>query len=349
MEDEPNLDPSDLKPGETRPITNFKIHEKEYKNILDRLDVLRMNIGSPAWSERTDVLNKQRDELHTSLGLDRILKIIDMKCSRYLTDMKETGLFLYRGCKSSESQGYDFFMGNSHQDRIPKDSNPEIQQQWDNILSQLGIKAKRSNSIFTSGEPNQAIMYGPKYIIFPFNTANFSWSKTQSDLVLNENTLKQFNKITLSNEQESTIETHLDLITKLESELHHRSLNNILSNREYALLNRYTKLESNMIQLVKDTNQRSIKHVVDTLRAVIFYVSNDGDLVLQLTLILDFMQELLKEPVEFDIKEFQQVYKINDDDFIDALKFKNEICISGHYIAIRGIHESFLRQRYGML
>ena len=59
-----------------------------------------------------------------------------------------------------------------------------IQEEYDEFATKLGIKALRSNSIFTTTSVSQAISYGRVYVIFPFNSDDFSWSQTHRDIVL---------------------------------------------------------------------------------------------------------------------------------------------------------------------
>lgn len=64
------------------------------------------------------------------------------------------------------------------------DSSHNAQVLYDHALTKMGIKALRSNSIFTSSDVDQASSYGSTYIIFPVDGAEYSWTKNAKDLTL---------------------------------------------------------------------------------------------------------------------------------------------------------------------
>lgn len=111
----------------------------------------------------------------------KLAATIAKECSNYLAAFKKTKRVLFRGMDEKKM----VFVGRSWNNRRPKDSNPAAQIKYDNVLKSMGIKALRSNSIFTTSDYNHASKFGGSvYLIFPKNTAVYSWSKTKIDIVL---------------------------------------------------------------------------------------------------------------------------------------------------------------------
>ena len=67
-------------------------------------------------------------------------------------------------------------------------------------MAKFGIEANRSNSIFTSANSPRANSFGELYIIFPFESAKFSWT-TQSDLVLGKYSSDPWTEYTTNDKQ----------------------------------------------------------------------------------------------------------------------------------------------------
>jgi hypothetical protein len=76
------------------------------------------------------------------------------------------------------------FYANPRDNRLPRDSNNEMQAEFDHALQKLGVKALRSNSIFCAADIEQARAYGLPFIIIPCNDAAYAWSQTYHDIVL---------------------------------------------------------------------------------------------------------------------------------------------------------------------
>ena len=112
----------------------------------------------------------------------KILNQVAAECSDYLAIYKKAGKVLFRGIDTPESR--TVFVGRSWNDRKPKDSSPKAQKDYDEMLKKIGIKALRSNSIFTTSSYGHASSYGTVFVIIPKNTADYSWSQVYRDIVL---------------------------------------------------------------------------------------------------------------------------------------------------------------------
>ena len=67
------------------------------------------------------------------------------ECKQALFAMKATKRLLYRGMNGDSHQ----MVGHPRADRMPMDSSEVMQRAYDSVLSRMGHKALRSNSIFT--------------------------------------------------------------------------------------------------------------------------------------------------------------------------------------------------------
>jgi hypothetical protein len=108
----------------------------------------------------------------------KYFSLIEKVCSDFVKVMKSSNYFLYRGMKNSSMDGaINVIYGKSFENRIPLDTDTSDQKRVDELLSAGGIKALRSNSIFTSGNPAFVEKFGPAYLIFPRNGFHYTWSK----------------------------------------------------------------------------------------------------------------------------------------------------------------------------
>lgn len=133
--------------------------------------------------------------LHTSsfdlldAELPDIFKQIEQHCSEALSAMRSSHTLLYRGYSSGDGKKLqDIFIGNPRTDRDPMSNGSEVQNQIDNWFKQVGFKALRSNSLFTTSDFMTAREYSNTikdvFIIFPLNGFNFTWSSLIHDLYI---------------------------------------------------------------------------------------------------------------------------------------------------------------------
>jgi dephospho-CoA kinase len=123
------------------------------------------------------------DQSNITANLPLLIDRLEKEAGRYWNVYKEIGRVLWRGRKLTAQ--YAVFQSTSRTGRTPADSDTGATRLYDQALDQLGIKAKRSNSIYTSNALYRAHAYASTaYVIIPKNTANFSWSRVETDLVL---------------------------------------------------------------------------------------------------------------------------------------------------------------------
>ena len=206
-----------LKPGMSSTIVKKKTSPKERDTIgnwvgnhtSDSLELERLKRrlaygrdydDMPLSPKDREKITKQIKELELELsgqsyGYDKIIQyivpIIKSRCSDYLPDIQSTG-FLYRGIKDAEHKNRLAFRGHSRTNRYPKDSDPIAQELIDEAMLELGIAARRSNSVFCSGNDGQAKNYGALFLFFPCNGSTFSWSRHERDMLIKTHELSKF-------------------------------------------------------------------------------------------------------------------------------------------------------------
>ena len=122
----------------------------------------------------------QKVEKRPTSSMARMFAVLDAECSEFLPHMQAAGKLLYRGTRDEVHQ----YEARSREDRQVKDSNQEISNIFDRMLTELGVKALRSNSIYTTSSYGFASSYGHNvYMIFPKNGFHFL-STNKKDLIL---------------------------------------------------------------------------------------------------------------------------------------------------------------------
>lgn len=118
-------------------------------------------------------------EMETSLA--EVAELIKRDCQPYLNQIaKYGGQILYRGLENTNNAS--FIIRNVRKDRLPAGINVPLHQILVDIFKKLGFNANRDNSIFCTGDKNQATIYGIPYVIFPVGHFDFTWSPKVTDL-----------------------------------------------------------------------------------------------------------------------------------------------------------------------
>jgi len=204
-----------LKPGEASHISGIDPDLQTLK-ILNKIDQHQDTYNSTSldthlnhkWVNGKSVLKTQaekdaeeeqlrlsKNEMNArSLAFVRDLKqaipYIEKNCSKFLPILHNNG-FLYRGFKLNDLP-HAVFYGYPRKDRLPRDSNADLQKMFDEALDMEGIVAKRSNSLFVTGQKRQAEAYGLPFIIFPCNDVHYAWSKRVHDIILDKHNQPEF-------------------------------------------------------------------------------------------------------------------------------------------------------------
>lgn len=273
------------------------------------------------FEQTTDAVDwKQKAPLTTA----QAVHIIQTECQAALQVYENQGLRAYRGITSSQPL---IFLGKTSQRRMPMNSSYLLQDLTDQTLrSQLGSDAAvRSNSIFTTGRSDHAMGYGIPYVIFPKDTARFTWSPQLGDLVL---------------DIDATHWTRFNSVSQLP-----------MWRMFLALLKQHPELAGNTLlnQLIKfcetDTDyfqwyRQDLPRQLQKLPAPVWAAAEQSGFVDWLhSLGRIRMADLYRQGLaEFSAEQFLNRFQPRDDDWAQALQSGHEIYVSGQYVAIQAEH-----------
>ena len=245
----------------------------------------------------------------TEKQLLALAKRLNTDCAGYIQAFKKSHQPLYRGMADVGKVA----IGRGYQKRRPLDSDIDETQLFDQALTQLGIAAQRGNSIFTSGDIQQANSYGHIYVIVPKDTATFSWSKRVDDLTLHHGDLADNGVIYWP-----------------------------------ASVYKLIKKEKNQVRNQIDTEQTSIKRnklteYQDALDRLAGYL--DGNYQSEIQGVMIWIRRYMPKSVvaqnsgailnpELNIQQFQKAYGMSDKNLGAAIKGQGEILVRGEYYAM---------------
>jgi hypothetical protein len=115
-------------------------------------------------------------------ALDDTYAFIQKNCGLALDILRQENRLLFRGVPQLP---FKIFVGQSENNRPPKNTKITYQKAIDNKLKLAGFKALRSNSIFVTNSLNDAKEYGSVIVVFPFDSCHYTWSSEHYDLTTN--------------------------------------------------------------------------------------------------------------------------------------------------------------------
>ena len=125
----------------------------------------------------------QRHLTEQKVDIEQFWSLVQKKCQPFLKDwlpiQKRYGYIrpLYRGMDVGE-----WGEKRVRLDRKPESSTREFHYDVDNLMKQKHGIYGRSQTVFVSGDDQQAATYGETYIIFPVGKYRFLWSDKIRDL-----------------------------------------------------------------------------------------------------------------------------------------------------------------------
>jgi len=117
-------------------------------------------------------------------SFEEIITMIMDKCQpvvKELLPFHYSDDFLYSGRKYKS----EIFIGKIRKNRRPMDTPLEIHEMFDKMFKKKYGWEPRSNSIFCTGDIEQAGNYGKPYIIFPIGNFKYLWNPNIKDLFSN--------------------------------------------------------------------------------------------------------------------------------------------------------------------
>ena len=180
---------------------------------------------------------------------------------------------------------------------------------FDGCATQLGIKALRLNSIFTSSSKQAVQIYGNTYIIIPEDSADFSCSLTSDDIVLTSNSF------------DDLYDLPIELINKSRLEL--SKYQHLINDDDYYLPDKH-RVMYRYILILKDIIK--FKQVDTRFYTLDFIEKNFPNSTI--------LHDLIEYTITINLDKFQKKYQITNSDMPAALQSRNEVLIHGKYIAI---------------
>lgn len=263
--------------------------------------------------------------IRTPVSIDQAMKIIKSECKQAYQVFESTGLRAYRGI---ETDTYESFLGKTGRDRLPMNSTPEFQQLIDQALrGYLGSDAAvRSNSIFVTGSSFHASGYGSLYVIFPKDSAKFTWSTEYDDIVIDSSMRFWTDFVPLI--QLSAYQKFLDYLED------YPELNQNSAVSEFL---RYFDTTPDYLNWWQYDPMGKLSKMPEPVRAAAKISGFDKFLDTMSSPSYKFVKTLYDQDLaKFNTERFIDDFKPRDTDWAAALKSKNEILVSGEYVAIKG-------------
>jgi hypothetical protein len=139
----------------------------EYYMATDVHERVKVKDKQAQLSAQIGALKQQLTQLHASdqsPQAESWLDKIEQECGEFVKICQKVQVFLMSGMKDYSVSALE---GRSRMYRRPTDSEPDLSNQFDEYLTQMGITALRSNSLFTTTDFDQADTYGAVFLIFP--------------------------------------------------------------------------------------------------------------------------------------------------------------------------------------
>ena len=253
---------------------------------------------------------------------DQAMKTIQSECKHAYQVFTETGLRAYRGI---ETDAYKYFLGKTGSDRRPMNSTPAFQQLIDQALrDHLGADAAvRSNSIFVTGSGSHARSYGTMYVIFPKDSARFTWSTNYDDLIVDQAMGRWTDFVPLT--QVPVYQKFLDYLEDYPGLSKNPSVSEFL---------RYFDTYHSLDWWKNDPRDR-LRRMPEPVRAAAKISGFDKFLDTMTAIGTNAMKNLYDQDLaKFNAKDFIEDFKPQDTDWEQALRSRNEIYVSGEYVAL---------------
>jgi hypothetical protein len=239
--------------------------------------------------------------------LTPLVTMIKENCSDCLEAMQISQRTAWRGVKHHPELAFSAF---PPPNRDVKDSDPEMTIMVDKVLEEYGVEARRQNSIFVTSDQSNTKEYGSTFAIFPYNSAEFSWSQNKKfhDMVINPRATPYW----LINQVDKS-EAFKNILAKVQQ-----------NEGNYWNLNHQQKI-LNLLQRITEENYEDAEI---SLRSLAIQDSNLSDE-------LGYDDDTFVKLFSINKAAMMSDLRIKTTDFASALINEGEILINGEYIAVR--------------
>lgn len=261
--------------------------------------------------------------IRTPISIDQAWTTIQSECKQAYQVFADTSLRAYRGI---ETETYESFLGKTGRDRMPMNSTLEFQQLIDQALrDHLGSDAAvRSNSIFVTGSSSHAGGYGSLYVIFPKDSARFTWSTEYDDIIIDSNMRKWTDFVPLT--QLLSYQKFLDYLEDYPELANNPTVSEFL---------RYFDTTPDYLIWWQHNPMSKLSQMPDPVRVAAKISGFDKLLYTMSSAGYRFIKKLYDQDLaKFNQQKFIEDFKPRDTDWMAALKSKHEILISGEYVAV---------------
>jgi ribosomal protein L24 len=280
--------------------------------VLQQLEDMKAKIRDSVQKLHAEIAEKE--EASTTKGVPKsiykFLQGVEKNCSEIMKIYKNMNRgydakFLYRG--SSNSQ--DAIYGKPFEARKAKDSNQELSDYLNQVINDSGLRARRDNAIFVTGDQGQASGYAKPgtYIIFPKDGFAFTWSPNEKDLVFNNRKALEFIDDDIITQIRSAIKENWESVKKFFPHRYDDSLSDFFSS--YEIQSDYPGFQS---------------AVREKLISSDFAKYTDG------------ISSLL------NIEKVKEYFGFSDQNLAKAIRSKHEIYVDGYYYGLRHTHQDHL-------
>lgn len=355
--------PRPLQPGQTAILTPAKPAKdqrekisKYVQNYTDKKNKLtrlksKLNVAfdsdKPEIQQQIADLQAELDQQTQSYSqiISYIVPIIKSRCSNYLPIIQKHG-FLYRGTRPEENKGRLAFRGHSRENRRPTSSDYEANILFNQAMDDLGLLARRDNSVFATGNISLTDFFGSAYIFFPCNGGHYTWSESVEDLIIHADDLfRDTGDTSILNELEGRKDWLAELSGKLLSSETQDAANEDLKDF-------YRSVESflnDMDYIFDRYSMRRLQDYVEQGRALAAdekYLNELEDLHSE---IMSLIKSIQDGEFEIDLERFRKFYRFHgDEDLGRAINTGNEVIFTGEYICVTAGLEDELRRALGM-
>lgn len=328
-----------LKPGKTEFLFDSTIsasQKKKSTKLTKQIKSLEKKIADlykeiDKTHENKKSLKKQLNTLDNSkIVTPELIKFIKKNCSEFLKIATKANAFLYRGFGGSFSDTHKrAFIGMPRENRKPKDSYQNLQDQLDEYLTEKGFTALRSNSLFVTGSKTATSTYGSMYVIFPLNGYKFTWSQVEDDLILNDSYNYDKPKWPKAIDALSDkiwdridyLELKLESATKPETKLQLRKAIKLLS-----------RFETKVHNLTMSAKSTTVKSNWDKVKKEIAELKKNN------IKIPGVNYTIFNKLSELSYNKFDDL-KFDCKDLVRAIKKKHEIYLYGQYLAVPAFYQ----------
>ena len=153
------------------------------------------------------------------VSIENIRNFVVENCQPFIKEIggiqNITSKVMYRG--TNVRSDYTIIVP-AYTNRKPANTSAVLHKAFSSAMDQLGIKARRDNSLFVTSVYSDAGLYGREYVVIPIGDFSFSWSNAIDDFYLDiVDHLEKFTDISAKEKQDDVYLDYDDLHDMIET------------------------------------------------------------------------------------------------------------------------------------